>query len=138
MKLNLENHNITSIAAVSSRSDKKVKSKIDKLDSVHKAFYNTDDKLFYVRIDDIYYKLKLVNYNLRFLFSTPDNDVHKEWTPKKVFKKKSFEDDITIYWRPFYEGMPIKGFIHQDSFIIDLIHYNKVCDRYYETYSNKL
>ena len=98
----------------------------------HKLKYNEIDRQFYIIHNNKSYKAIILDkYKLQYLFSTPDNTYHPIWTISKIFKYRLFSSNITIYWRPFYDNMLVKGYINNNVFIIDYDLYIKTCDKLY-------
>jgi hypothetical protein len=124
MKLNLGNIEITP-ATNTCRSYNK-----ERVSSI-KAIYDSRDGSFYTIIEKKRYDLKIVKHRIKFLFSSPLNDVYPKWTAKKTFKNRDFTVGLTPFWRTFYDKMPIKGIVSKDVFIIDVVYYDKISANYY-------
>lgn len=91
------------------------------------AIINLDSKnCFIVKIGNNIYTPTFTG-NVKYLFSTAENDKYPVNTIRETFKTRSLNDSTTDYWKPFYNGMKVKGTIENDMFVINYKHLISNC-----------
>ena len=100
-----------------------------KTDSKISTTINLDsNNCFIVKVKDKIYTPTFVG-TVKYLFSTAENDKYPINTIRETFKTRSLDDNTTDYWKPFYDGMKVKGTIENDMFVIDYKHLISNCTK---------
>ena len=108
-----------------------------KTDSKISTTINLDsNNCFIVKVKDKIYTPTFVG-NVKYLFSTAENDKYPINTIRETFKTRSLNDNTTDYWKPFYDGMKVKGTIENDMFVIDYKHLISNCTKHLKDQHNE-